>query len=70
MMGHESESQPKLFFYGFKLEQRVCANHILRKVEEKIDFDFIYDEVKDSYGDKDNVSVPPPVILKRILIPT
>ena len=68
MMGHESESQPKLFFYGFNLEQRVSANHILRKIKEKIDFDFIYDEVKDSYGDKGNVSVPPPVILKMILL--
>ena len=67
-MGHESESQPKLFFYGFNLEQRVSPNHILRKIREKIDFDFIYDEVKDSYGDKGNVSVPPPVILKMILL--
>ncbi|MBL7225406.1 MAG: transposase [Desulfobacteraceae bacterium] len=28
----------------------------------------IYDEVKDSYGYKGNVSVPPPVILKMMLL--
>ena len=68
MMGHESESQPKLFFYGFNVEQRVSPNHILRKIKERIDFDFIYDKVKASYGDKGNVSVPPPVILKMMLL--
>jgi hypothetical protein len=34
----------------------------------RIDFDFIYDEVRDLYGDKGNVSVPPPVILKMMLL--
>ncbi|CAB5169765.1 hypothetical protein D3OALGA1CA_5660, partial [Olavius algarvensis associated proteobacterium Delta 3] len=33
-----------------------------------IDFDFIYDEVEDAYGSKGNVSVPPPVILKMMLL--
>jgi hypothetical protein len=40
-------------------------NHILRRIQEQIDFDFIYAEAKDSYGDHGNVSIPPPVILKR-----
>jgi hypothetical protein len=33
-----------------------------------IDFEFIYQEVKDCYGGKGNVSVPPPVILKMMLL--
>lgn len=68
MMGHQPEFQPKLFYHGLNLEQRVPQNHILRKVKERIDFDFIYDEVKDSYGINGNVSVPPPVILKMMLL--
>jgi transposase len=40
----------------------------LRKIQEKIDFDFIYAEVKDTYGDNGNVSIPPPVILKMMLL--
>jgi transposase len=68
MMGHQPPLQPKLFYHHVNLEQRVPQNHILRKVHEKIDFDFIYNEVRDTYGLKGNVSVPPPVILKMMLL--
>jgi transposase len=68
MMGHQSGFQPKLFYYNANLEKRVPRNHILRKIQQKIDFDFIYHEVKDTYGDNGNVSVPPPVILKLMLL--
>jgi transposase len=68
MMGQESSFQPKLFYHQINLEQRVPKNHILRKIQEQIDFDFIYDEVKGFYGDNGNVSVPPPVILRMMLL--
>ncbi|CAB1056295.1 hypothetical protein D1BOALGB6SA_1031, partial [Olavius sp. associated proteobacterium Delta 1] len=50
MMGRQSRVQSKLFYTAFNLEQRVRKNHILRKVKRHIDFDFIYNEVKDTYG--------------------
>ena len=57
MMGHESkESQGKLFYYGINLEERIRPDHPLRKMAGLIDFDFIYEEVKESYGIKGNVS--------------
>ena len=69
MMGHESkESQGKLFYYGINLEERIRPDHPLRKIAGLIDFDFIYDEVKKHYGINGNVSVPPPVILKLMLL--
>jgi transposase len=68
MMGYQTGFQPKLFYHQINLDQRVPQNHILRKIEGQIDFDFIYDEVEDCYGDNGNVSVPPPVILKMILL--
>ena len=68
MMGYQSNLQPKLFYYNANLEKRIPPNHILRKIKEKIDFDFIYAEVKDSYGENGNVSVPPPAILKMMLL--
>ena len=68
MMGQHSDNQPKLFYYNISLEERVPQNHLLRKIREKIDFDFIYQEVQDSYGSNGNVSVPPPVILKMMLL--
>ena len=67
-MGRQPPSQPKLFYQNINLEERVPPNHILRKIREKIDFDFIYAEVNDSYGENGNVSVPPPVILKMMFL--
>jgi hypothetical protein len=61
MMGHDSHLQPKFFYCNVSLEQRVPANHILRKIKQRVDFDCIYAEVKDLYGENGNVSVPPEV---------
>jgi len=67
-MGYQPGFQPKLFYHQINLDQRVPKDHLLRKIQEKIDFDFIYAEVKDSYGDNGNVSIPPPAILKMMLL--
>jgi len=68
MMGRQPNYQNKLFITGVKLDKRIRDGDPLRRIQEKINFDFIYDEVKDSYGYKGNVSVPPPVILKMMLL--
>jgi transposase len=68
MMDRQPKVQKKLFYTKFNLDQRVPKNHILRQIAKQIDFDFIYKEVKDSYGVKGHVSVPPPVILKMMLL--
>ena len=68
MMGHQSDFQPKLFHYHVNLEEKIPQDHILRKIRNHIDFDFAYNEVSDTYGDNGNVSVPPPVILKIMLL--
>ena len=66
MMGRQPKVQNKLFHTAINLEQRVRQNHILRQIKSQIDFDFIYNEVKDKYGIKGNESVAPPIILKWI----
>lgn len=68
MMGHQSPPQSKLFYEGVSLDQRVRQNHPLRRINEIIDFDFSYDEVKGKYGYNGNVSVAPPVLLKIMLL--
>lgn len=68
MMGQEKDYQNKIFITGFNLDKRVPKEHILRKIDKLIDFSFIYKEVKHTYGSKGNVSVPPPVILKLMLL--
>jgi transposase len=68
MMGQQTGIQPKIFYHHMNLEQRVPRTHLLRKIQEQIDFSFIYAEVRDTYGSNGNVSIPPPVILKMMLL--
>ena len=69
MMGRQAKGQQlKMFYQGLCLERRVRPNHPLRQVKKLVDFDFIYQEVAPSYGVNGNVSVPPPVILKLMLL--
>ena len=68
MMGMQQSAQSRLFYIGINIDKRVRSNHPLRRVKELIDFDFAYNEVKDRYGINGNVSVPPPVILKLMLL--
>jgi transposase/uncharacterized protein (UPF0179 family) len=68
MMGCQKRVQNKLFYTKLNLNQRIRKDHILKKVAKHIDFDFIYKEVRDKYGINGNVSVPPPVILKMMLL--
>lgn len=68
MMGRHSDVQNKLFYTAINLDRRIRKDHILRKINQLIDFDFIYHEVKASYGDNGNVSVPLPVVLKMMLL--
>ena len=67
-MGLQPDAQQKLFYTCLNLEKRIRKDHILRKIAKCIDFDFIYKQVEDKYGTKGNVSVPPPVILKMMLL--
>ena len=69
-MGRQPDTQQKMFYNCFNLEKRVRSDHILRKIAQHINFDFIYKQVEDKYGNKGNVSVPPPVILKLMLLLT
>jgi transposase len=68
MMGKQPPQEAKLFYYDICLERRIPKNHLLRKIRNILDFDFVYPLVKDCYGKNGNVSVPPPVIMKMMLL--
>ncbi len=68
MMGLQEPPQGKLFYENISLEKRIRANHPLRRIDQFIDFDFVYKDVADKYGNNGQVSVPPPVILKLMLL--
>ena len=67
MIGVESPGNGKLF-YNFNLEKKVRQNHPLRKLKEILNLDFMYGLLKDKYGYNGNVSVPPPVIMKMMIL--
>ena len=68
MMGKHPQREPKLFYYDLCLEERIPQDHLLRKIQAVVDFDFTYGLVQEHYGINGNVSVPPPVILKLMLL--
>jgi len=68
MMGRDKPPQGSLFYTGINLEKRVRSEHILRKVARLVDFEFVYEEVKERYGYNGNVSVAPPIILKLMVL--
>ncbi|NCC58970.1 MAG: transposase, partial [Synergistales bacterium] len=60
--------QFKLFYTNINIAERVRKDHPLRRIASRVDFDFTYKEVADRYGTNGNVSVPPPVVLKLMLL--
>ena len=60
--------QPALFAYHIDLEQRLGADHLLRKVSATLDLSFVIPTVRDCYGRSGNVSLDPRVIVKLLLL--
>jgi len=48
MMCYQPPQQHKLFITGFNLEERIRKTHVLRKIAETIDFNFVYQDVKEN----------------------
>ena len=67
MMGRH-DPQKRLFVYNIDLDKRVRADHPLRKVAQQVDFEFVREVVKDSYGYNGNVSVPPEIVMKMMFL--
>ena len=65
MMGLK-EDQKERFSYSVDLDKRVRPDNPLRQIQERIDFTFVREEVKDFYGYNGNESVDPAVIMKMM----
>ncbi len=66
MMGHHARSES--LFYYFRLEDQVPENHLLRLIDEHIDFSFVREHLKDSYSDTGRPSIDPELLLRIVLI--
>ena len=68
MMGKPNQLEPKLFYHGISLDQRIPDDHPLRQIEKLVDFNFIRSKVAHLYGGRGNESVDPAVILKLMFL--
>lgn len=50
------------------LEDLVPCDHLVRKMENAIDFNFIYEDVKDLYSDLGRASIDPVSLIKIVLV--
>ncbi len=60
--------QPALFAYHVDLEDRIPADHLLRRTAAVLDLAFVLPTVRHLYGRSGNVSLDPRVILKMMLL--
>ncbi len=67
MMGQRKQ-QDSFFNYKVNLDKRVRKDNPLRKIDELIDFSFVRDEVRHTYGEVGNPSVDPEVIMRMMFL--
>src|ERR1700746_2728889 len=66
MMGHHARSEA--LFYYFRLEDQVSENHLLRLIDRHISFDFVRQQLKESYSETGRPSIDPELLLRILLI--
>src|SRR6201993_1299555 len=66
MMGHHARSEA--LFYYFRLEDQVPENHLLRLIDKHISFEFVRQQLKDSYSETGRPSIDPELLLRMLLI--
>ena len=66
MMGNHARSDA--LFYYFRLEDQVPENHLLRLIDKYISFDFVREQLKDSYSDTGRPSIDPELLLRILLV--
>jgi len=68
MMGKPQKCQPKLFYHGIVISERIPVTHPLRKIKQLVDFGFVRRQVANLYGIRGHSSVDPEVILKLMFL--
>jgi hypothetical protein len=66
MMGQHDRSEA--LFYCFRLEDQVPENHLLRLIDKHISFEFVREQLRDSYSETGRPSIDPELLLRMLLI--
>ena len=67
MMGEHSGSQSR-FFYRFNLEDRVPADHLLRKIDAVLDLSKLRSQLAPHYSHTGRPSIDPELMIRMLLI--
>ena len=67
MMGQAVDQQDRLF-YEFNLEERVPANHLLRRIDAVLDLSWLRAELKPYYSHTGCPSIDPELMIRMLLV--
>ena len=67
MMGHQSDSQDKLF-YSFNLEAYVPQNHLLRSINQFLDLSDLRQHLSQLYSHTGRPSIDPELMIRMLII--
>ena len=68
MMGPQQRRDAKLFYVGVNIDERLDADHPLRKIAAVVDFTFVRQQVAGLYGVKGHPSLDPTLLLKLLFL--
>jgi transposase len=66
MMGHHARSEA--LFYYFRLDDQVPESHLLRLIDKHVSFEFVRQQLRDSYSETGRPSIDPELLLRILLI--
>src|SRR3974377_820530 len=66
MRGHTAPSEP--LFYYFRLDDYIPESHLLRLIDKHISFEFVRQQLKDSYSATGRPSIDPELLLRILLM--
>src|SRR6266702_2802163 len=66
MMGQHDRSEA--LFYYFRLEDQVPETHLLRLIDKHISFEFVRQQLKDSYSETGRATIDPELLLRMLVI--
>jgi len=65
-MGQHDRSEA--LFYYFRLEDQIPENRLLRLIDKHVSFEFVREQLRDSYSETGRPSVDPELLLRIMLV--
>jgi len=66
MMGQQNRTES--LFYYFRLEEQIPTDHLLRMIDDQVDFSFVREQLKEFCSPTGRPSIDPEVLLRLLLI--